>query len=292
MTKSGCNDFHNNWIKFRGTGQKHLEGLIGSIAKGLALGLAFVTSSQAIADVYIRTIPPAVMIADGQTEYKIDVLADTTEHPSVQFSIWEGKLWVPAGLDFVRVEHPDPINNPSQNANDFFYGWQMFNNPGELFNSLYAPTEATGNSTWPLRTPLNIRNTNTPCQGPIDNSHRLVGSWVFTANPNAVYRTNVKFSSTEDKLRGGCVDYNVLGCPSGACLRRQHGTFSIIPPGDMNMDTLIDENDVQPFVDAMLDPVTYQAQRDANMIGSGDMNLDGQLNGKDIPGFVQKVLGQ
>jgi hypothetical protein len=58
------------------------------------------------------------------------------------------------------------------------------------------------------------------------------------------------------------------------------------------MDGNVNESDAPIFVDALLDPETYQNQRTQGTIGSADMNLDGVIDGRDTQLFVNKLLGQ
>ena len=52
--------------------------------------------------------------------------------------------------------------------------------------------------------------------------------------------------------------------------------------GDVNLDSLVNGLDVDPFVDVLLNG-PYQAQ--------ADMNQDGDVNGLDVDPFVEAVVG-
>lgn len=58
------------------------------------------------------------------------------------------------------------------------------------------------------------------------------------------------------------------------------------------MDTVIDTDDILPFVEALMNPSEYYQQRADNEVGSADMNLDGVVDGRDVQGFVAALLGQ
>jgi hypothetical protein len=62
------------------------------------------------------------------------------------------------------------------------------------------------------------------------------------------------------------------------------GVYGIV--GDMNGDGEFDNEDITPFVDALLDPGAWQALygRDPNLIG--DVNRDGALDNEDITPFT------
>jgi hypothetical protein len=65
--------------------------------------------------------------------------------------------------------------------------------------------------------------------------------------------------------------------------------------GDFNLDSVINGQDINPFVSALLDPnafantLTDLTASDLPIIG--DFNNDGLFNGQDINGFVAKLLG-
>lgn len=59
-------------------------------------------------------------------------------------------------------------------------------------------------------------------------------------------------------------------------------------PGDVNCDEVVDFADVEPFVDALLDPTTLSPMARAS--GSADVNADGALDGRDVADFVDLLL--
>jgi len=62
--------------------------------------------------------------------------------------------------------------------------------------------------------------------------------------------------------------------------------------GDMNCDGVIDTEDVEPFVMALVDPAAYQAAYPACQILRGDMDSNGGVDGADIAGFLEVLLAQ
>lgn len=62
------------------------------------------------------------------------------------------------------------------------------------------------------------------------------------------------------------------------------------PPGDMNCDGSVTPADVDPFVDALLDPVGYAAANTCCPISNADMNSDTFIDGLDAAGFVDALV--
>ncbi|MEM6257919.1 MAG: PEP-CTERM sorting domain-containing protein [Planctomycetota bacterium] len=56
--------------------------------------------------------------------------------------------------------------------------------------------------------------------------------------------------------------------------------------GDMNVDGVIDANDVDAFVLALIDPFSYLTTYNANSAAYGDFSGDGEFSNLDIFGFV------
>jgi hypothetical protein len=65
--------------------------------------------------------------------------------------------------------------------------------------------------------------------------------------------------------------------------------------GDFNFDSQINGQDINPFVNALLDPSAFAAAVPDVLASDlpivGDFNNDGLFNGQDINGFVAKLLG-
>lgn len=58
----------------------------------------------------------------------------------------------------------------------------------------------------------------------------------------------------------------------------------------MNDDAATSVNDIDAFVQALIDPAGFQAAHPTVPLSPGDMNCDGVLDGRDISGFVTKLL--
>jgi hypothetical protein len=62
--------------------------------------------------------------------------------------------------------------------------------------------------------------------------------------------------------------------------------------GDMNLDGVLDFEDVNDFVQALLDPIAYMQLHDGvEPLIRGDSNHDGVLDGRDVADFVALLLG-
>lgn len=66
----------------------------------------------------------------------------------------------------------------------------------------------------------------------------------------------------------------------------------VVPPGlgDMNCDGAVNTSDIDPFVQALLDPMAYIANFPLCEITNADINGDGSVNTSDIDGFVTLIL--
>jgi len=60
--------------------------------------------------------------------------------------------------------------------------------------------------------------------------------------------------------------------------------------GDLNCDGLIDGDDIQPFVTALLDPDAYEAQYPECSLCAGDVDGDGDLDADDAAALTTLVL--
>jgi hypothetical protein len=62
-------------------------------------------------------------------------------------------------------------------------------------------------------------------------------------------------------------------------------------PGDLNCDGVVDVDDINPFVLAIVDPVAYQAAYPNCNFLNGDCNGDGFVDFDDINAFVALLSG-
>lgn len=62
------------------------------------------------------------------------------------------------------------------------------------------------------------------------------------------------------------------------------------PAGDLNCDCEIDLLDVEPFIDALIDPAGYAAKYPDCDIANADINHDGSVDLSDVEGFVELLL--
>jgi len=154
-----------------------INGLGKLVLAGMALaGLARNASSDAI----IRTVPEQdVMVADGVTEYRMDVVGNTTGEPTkeIRYAIWQ--VYIPDKVTFTRAELPDPVNNPSQNPEDFFFNWLM----DPPYNYVDNTPEPSGYSGWSKILKQNERARAPPYDGgPSNVDDKVLGKYWFTVN--------------------------------------------------------------------------------------------------------------
>lgn len=62
-------------------------------------------------------------------------------------------------------------------------------------------------------------------------------------------------------------------------------------PGDLNCDGLVDEADIGPFVEALMDGAAYAQSHSACNLVNADVNSDGLVNGADASSFTAMLLG-
>lgn len=69
-------------------------------------------------------------------------------------------------------------------------------------------------------------------------------------------------------------------------------TFTLLtPPGDLNCDGIVDNEDIDPFVLALTDPAGYVAAWPNCERLNGDINGDGVVDNEDIDPFVALITG-
>ena len=84
---------------------------------------------EAFSNVIIRTVPEqTTAVADGVTEYRMDVVGDTTGELGREIRSASWQVYIPDQTTFTNAALPDGTNytpGPSQAESDFFYGWPM-----------------------------------------------------------------------------------------------------------------------------------------------------------------------
>lgn len=60
--------------------------------------------------------------------------------------------------------------------------------------------------------------------------------------------------------------------------------------GDMNCDSVLDMNDIDPMATAVVNPVGYSTAFPTCPVNQGDMDLNGQVDGADIAKFIDELL--
>ncbi|MFQ5500740.1 MAG: hypothetical protein ACE5EQ_00380 [Phycisphaerae bacterium] len=116
-----------------------------------------------------------------------------------------------------------------------------------------------------------------------------------TAQLNAYIATDDGTSNDEDGIVNNSIDlwnfagnfslfdtdYDGLVAPQDA-----------IVPGDMDLNQLVEFEDIDDFVLALLDPAAYSATHGGvDPLIRGDLNVDGLLDGREIQGFLTLIVG-
>ena len=78
-------------------------------------------SAVSAAKINIKTnLPQTILIADGVTQYTLEVRANTTEFPGTLFNTASWDVVVPSYITITGAQLPS-LDNPSTNIDDFFY---------------------------------------------------------------------------------------------------------------------------------------------------------------------------
>jgi len=275
--------FHRNFMTLIDKIKK--IGVAGAV--GLASLLA--TGEKADANVIIKSVPAETeWVADGETEYRLDVYGDTTApdvyDKQIESAGWDVKF--PTGLfDYLtitRAELPDPVNNPSENPEDFFYGFYMFSTynfvashplyPGEIF---IHDGDELGNSRIVAAR-----------EGPTNVSNGLLGSYWFVVSQDAPLGehnftlNNVRFYDTDENSEG----YKL----SNHNLTIQNIPFTIVAPpsleGDANGDGKVN------ILDLIYVRNRLGQDPESGDNSTADANNDGKINVLDLI-YVRNRLG-
>ena len=271
-------------------------GLVGKILTGaLAVnGLTRVANANAI----IMAVPEqTTVVADGTTEYRMDVKGNTEEEVGkrIDYAVWQ--VFLPDTVTFTRSQLPDPLNNPSQNPDDFFSNFPLtplkwFMDPAH--NAIYNSTEPTTTYPgWSRALKQNERavysDQYTPRDGPSNVSDDLFGQYWFIVNPGATGETysrlnGVKFTSPDN------IDYKL----SNGNLTKDEQHFNIVAPcwADQNgpnekRDGLVDNYDFQAFDACRSGPqIPY-----ATGCEWADFDADGDVDQDDFGSFQRCYSG-
>jgi len=253
-----------------------------------AVGLASLLPIDKVeAVVKIKSVPAETeWVADGETEYRLDVYGDTTA-PDVcdkQINSAEWDVKFPTGLfDYLtitRAELPDPVNNPSQNPRDFFYGFYM--DPGWNFvasHPLY-PGEIFIHHGDELG---NCRGVDAR-EGPTNVSNGLLGSYWFVVSQDAPLGEH---NFTLNNIRFNDVDYVTYPrFPDDIIM--ENIPFTIVAPpsleGDANGDCKVN------ILDLIYVRNRLGQDPESGDNSTADANNDGRINVLDLI-YVRNRLG-
>lgn len=79
------------------------------------------------------------------------------------------------------------------------------------------------------------------------------------------------------------------------CMLQGIDEFQFNPPvaalkGDMDCNGMVEEEDIGPFVEALIDPALHAANQPGCPIEHADMNCDRKVDGLDVQGMVERLL--
>ena len=187
----------------------------------------------------VRTVPVnTAVVADGKTEYRVDVLIDTLSHaPGIRFNSAEWKLVVPSYVTITRSEWSSQPSNPS----DFFYGFGM---------RLDGTCKGVGSVVVGGKI-SNCRDV-IATDGPSNKTNSILGIYYFTINPNATLGSDTFglynfYAYAVNEIPGGSgIEYscplNYSG-PASGCVK-EYVPFTVSPVvGDANHDGTVDLQD-------------------------------------------------
>ncbi len=248
------------------------------ILKIASAGVLALTSSL-YGGVVVKSHPVQNKWRIGET-YRLDILGNTTMLDVADRQINSANWWVsiPDYVTFQSSTLPDPINNPSQNTEDFFYNLLM-NSP---FNFIDNTVEGGGSAGWTQRLKQNSRVVQN-VEGPSNVIDKSFGNYDFSVNNDAPIGTQSNF------LMSGWIIGDTQGTQyrlTNGNLSMENHQFTYAPRrGDANGDNVIDTTDVQVFTDVLLGNDT-----DANHVYWADINDDGVTDGRDIQPFVDSYM--
>jgi len=221
-------------------------------------------------------LPITNLIADGTTIYQMNARVNS----SVELNATNWSVYIP--MNRFTLEQP-PMQPQIPTVNDYFEGWNM--DPGgtyieETINPNTSVLEHSFRNTAGAFGPAGI--------GDLETIY-------FTVNQNAPIGPVTCQNCAENiaAFAFNFLDTSEMSYTDGAGggITRIDGTYTIVEVGDMNFDGAVDINDLPSFTDALMNPDTYNSQRQTGTVGSADMNGNGIVDGNDIQGFVNALMG-
>ena len=241
---------------------------------------------NAQSDIVVRTCPPAqTWVADGHTEYRLDVIADSIQHPTYEIVSSEWDVVLPSPyFTCTRAEVPDNVNNPSQDPNDFFYSFMMQDPPGGFFNQVSPDFSHGGGESWNNRLTADGGAT-----GPANRIGTLGHYW-FTVSPDTPagqYSFNLNGVTVVDSTMT-----HVYRSPeNGGGVTVSNQPIRVTPPcyGDLNCDGRVTFADIDPFVEALSGESAWNQNHPACPWLNADCNGSGTVTFADIDPFVAVI---
>ena len=222
--------------------------------------------------VMVSTVPNSTNVtADGKTEYRVDVVIDTTNAPGVKFRWAWWTLVIPVGVNITRSEWPSQPSNPSTDTRDFFYNFNM-SNKTDSATCYGVGINWTSNGLFSCRT---VKLVN----GPSNAVNKILGSFYFIVNSSASSLGNRTFGIYDYRSQDtSSVDYK---CPADendsyyGCVK-SYNQFTVVPVmGDANHDGTVDLQDFSILKDnfGITSGATWE---------QGDFNNDGSVDLQDF----------
>lgn len=258
--------------------RKKLKGLGKILAGGMAFfGLIQVANTGPI----YKSIPEkATVVADGVTEYRMDVIGNTEDIPDKQIRDVFWQVYIPDKVTFTRSQLPDPTNNPSQVESDFFFNWAM----DSLHNYIDSTLEPISYTGYNNALKQNERARAPPYDGgPSNVDDKVLGQYWFTVKigetGNSMFLIGAPKFTTIDEI-----SYTLS---SG--LEVENQTFTIVRPiYDKNLDGKVDNEDLPYFEACASGPGIQRAQTPE--CADFDRDNDNDVDQSDFGAF-QRCLG-
>lgn len=213
--------------------------------------------------------------ACGARQIAVDLHAVTTAAPQEICALDVILEWDPAVLELLGLDAQQ--NYP--------YAWLSSSFPNDASRDGLNTTWADGDA---LYTALaRLGNPPQPAQATPAGLH--VTTFLFRKRQFGV-TTEIRVAPAAGAYtRTSVYDGRVPGLDIARALHEVAVSLSAV--GDVNCDTALDADDIDPFVLALTHPERYPATYPACNIWNADVNCDGLLDNEDIDSFVALLIG-
>ncbi len=226
----------------------------------------------------------------GLALFAVDLVQDQANPELIDIPPANG---VPVGLD--GYSRPGGICNPGEGGESTGYIGVQRGTPGAFdLRQIGGAQNSTGASGAAIGLDLDIE-ADVGLTGPV-----LIAQGSFTApstNGTYTYLLADALANTLDAINPPGMPSPVSPADTVLAPASFQITVSTGPIlGDLNCDSIVDTNDIQHFVQALIEPAVYDEDHDGDPFPScdvsrADVNQDSFANGGDIAGFVMLLLG-